>query len=264
VLGGGELGVAPTDAFRQVLNVVVLGAVLAANALAGSGALSGESIGVLANRYPSFFLPAGWVFSIWSLIYVWLAAFMIHQALPSQRHNPVLRRVGWGWVVNGVLNVAWVVTFSFGLFGPALAVMVGLLVNLVWILERTRFGQTEMAVRDRLFVAWPFALYLAWISVALIANTFQYVNYLGWTGFGVPGFLWSAAMMVVATGLAAFMVVHRGNWFFPLVFAWAFVGIADRHRDTATVAGTAYAMTAVALVVLVAGIRYRHRGGRVR
>ena len=51
-----------------LINLAVLGLVLWANALAGSGALSGESIGLIANRYASTFLPAGWVFSIWSLI----------------------------------------------------------------------------------------------------------------------------------------------------------------------------------------------------
>ena len=40
--------------------------------------------------------------------------------------------------------------------------------------------------------------------------------------------VWSAIMMTAATGLAAFMVWARGNWLFPLVFGWAFVGIADR------------------------------------
>lgn len=244
---------------RQLGNVAVLALVLWANALAGSGALSGESIGVIANRYRSTFLPANWVFGIWSLIYLWLVLFTVYQALPGQRGSTVLGRIGWGWAVNGALNIAWVVLFSFSLFGPAMAVMVALLVNLVWMVERSGWPSGGLRWADRLFVAYPFGFYLAWISVAVIANTFQYMTYLEWGGFGVSAEVWSAVMMVVGTGLGTFMVLHRGNWLFPVVFAWAFMGIAERFRDVAVISGTAYAMTGVGLGVMVTGMWWRHR-----
>ena len=244
---------------RQVLGVAVLVAVLWMNAMAGAGTLSGESIGLIANRYTSYFLPAGWVFGIWSLIYLALTAFTVYQALPGQRENAALERLGLGWAVNGVLNIAWVVTFSFSLFGVSLLVMVALLVNLVWINEKVGAGRVELGRLDRVFVAFPFSLYLAWISVALISNTFQYATYAQWSGFGIGGAVWSAAMMTVATGLATFMVVHRGAWIFPVVNAWAFVGIAARFPDVPVVANTAYAMTALGFVALVAGLAWRRR-----
>jgi len=243
--------------FRQLANVAVLVAVLWANALAGSGALSGESIGLIANRYRSTFLPSNWVFGIWSLIYLGLVMFAAYQALPGQRHNPALRRIGWGWAVNGALNIAWIVLFSFALFGPALAVMVALLVNLVWIVERSGWPQGGLGWADRVFVAYPFGVYLAWISVAVIANTFQYMTYLEWGGLGIPAEVWSAVMMVAGTVLAAFMVLHRGNWLFPVVFAWAFYGIADRFQDVPVIASTAYAMIGAGFGVLVVGMLWR-------
>jgi benzodiazapine receptor len=244
---------------RQLTNAAVLVLVLWANGAAGSGALSGESIGLIANRYRSTFLPANWVFGIWSLIYLWLVAFTLFQALPAQRKSEALERLGWGWVVNGALNIAWVVIFSFSLFGPALAVMVVLLVNLIWIGEKVGWGQRHLSWGDRLFVAYPFGMYLAWISVALIANTFQYLTYLEWGAWGISAEVWSAIMMVVATGLSAFMVVARGNWMFPLVFAWAFWGIAERFADTPVIANTAYAMIGVGLGVWVTGLSFRRR-----
>ncbi|HSM05089.1 MAG TPA: TspO/MBR family protein [Longimicrobiales bacterium] len=253
----------PGGLLLQLVNVVVLVAVLWMNGLAGSGALSGESIGLIANRYRSTFLPANWVFGIWSLIYLSLTLFTAYQALPAQRGNEAIRRIGWGWAVNGALNIAWVTLFSFALFGPALAVMLALLVNLVWIVERTGWPEGRLGWVDRVLVAYPFGLYLAWISVAVIANTFQYLTYLEWGGFGISPEVWSAIMMVVGTGLAAFMVVHRGNWLFPLVFAWAFWGIADRFADIPVIANTAYAMIGVGLGFLVGGMlwRRRRRGG---
>jgi hypothetical protein len=247
----------PHPLSRQLANVGVLVVVLWMNGLAGSGALSGESIGLLANRYRSTFLPSSWVFGIWSLIYLSLALFTAYQALPGQRRNEALGRIGWGWAVNGALNIGWIVLFSFALFGPALAVMVALLVNLIWIVERTGWPEGRLGWRDRLLIAYPFGLYLAWISVALIANTFQYLTYLEWGGLGIAPEVWSALMMVVATGLAAFMVLHRGNWLFPLVFAWAFWGIADRFADVPVIANTAYAMIGIGLAVAVGGVLRR-------
>lgn len=247
---------------RQLVGLVVMAVVLWVNALAGSGRLSGESIGLIANRYRSTFLPANWVFGIWSLIYLGLVVFSVYQALPAQRDNETLRRLGWGWAVNGALNMAWVALFSFALFGPALAVMVALLVNLIWLVERTGWAEGSLSRGDRVFVAWPFGLYLAWIAVALIANTFQYATFLEWSGWGISAEAWSATMMVAATGLSGFMVLHRGNWLFPIVFAWAFVGIADRFAHVPLIANTAYAMTAVGLTVLLLAMLGLRRSGR--
>ncbi len=104
---------------RQIANTGVLVAVLWVNAMAGSGALSGESIGLIANRYTSFFLPANYVFGIWSLIYLALVAFTLFQSLPAQRSSRAVRAVGWWWAVSGALNIAWVALFSFSLFAAA-------------------------------------------------------------------------------------------------------------------------------------------------
>lgn len=249
---------------RQLVNVAVLVLVLWLNGLAGSGALSGESIGLLANRYRSTFLPANWVFGIWSLIYLSLFLFTVYQALPAQRDNQALRRIGWGWAVNGALNIGWIVLFSFALFGPALLVMLGLLINLIWIVERTGWPEGRLGWGDRILIAYPFGIYLAWISVAVIANTFQYLTYLEWGGFGLSAELWSAVMMVVGTGLAGFMVLHRGNWLFPLVFSWAFWGIADRYAEVPVITNTAYAMIGLCLALVLVAVLGGRTPGRVR
>jgi hypothetical protein len=233
----------PSLGAMKALNLVTLVVVLAFNGAAGSGAMSGESIGLIANRYASLFLPAGWVFGIWSLIYLALIASAVYQLLPGRGPARAVERLGPWWIVVGVLNVAWVSLFSFAKFGPALAVMVAMLVSLVAATERIRAADAESpgsaTVAERLFVRWPFDLYLAWISVALIANTFQYMHVIGWDGFGIPEAAWSVAMMVVATLLGAAMAWARGMWLFPLVVAWAVNGIGARYAELPAIAGPA-------------------------
>lgn len=244
---------------RQAANAAAFVVVLVVNGLAGSGALSGESIGVIANRYPSAFLPAGWVFGIWSLIYLWLAAFVAYQALPAQRASGFVERVGPWWLLNALLNVGWIWAFSFSRFGAAMLLMLALLVVLVVQGERLGAHRPGISAGDRILGAWPFGLYLAWVSVAVIANTFQYVTYLGCGGWGVPGRVWSVVMMAAATALALFMVVHRRVWLFPLVTAWAFIGIADRWAADPLLVRAAWGLSVLGLLglALVTAVRTR-------
>ncbi len=240
-----------TTARWKLVNAATFVVVLVFNALAGSGALSGESIGVIANRDRSLFLPANYVFGIWSLIYLGLLASTVYQVLPVAGAARAVERFGPWWLVAGVLNVAWVTLFSFARFGAALAVMVVFLVALVAAAERLRRGAPAGAA-ERWLVRWPFDLYLAWIAVALIANSFQYAHVTGFGGFGIGEPAWAVAMMVVATLLGAWMAWGRGMWLFPPVVAWALRGIGARYPDVAPVA-TAAAWLVPAGLVLGAG-----------
>ena len=127
----------------KAVNVTIFVAAIALNGAAASGAMSGDSIGVIANRYRSLFLPANRVFGIWSLIYVGLTASVVNQELPLGGSARAVERLGPWWVVASVLNDAWITRFSFAQFGLALAVMVVFLVSLIVTGERLRRGVGE-------------------------------------------------------------------------------------------------------------------------
>ena len=71
------------DIFRQTVNVLGTIAVIVVNALASALPLNGQTTGEISDRFDVYFVPAGYVFSIWGLIYVGLLAFSVYQALPS-------------------------------------------------------------------------------------------------------------------------------------------------------------------------------------
>ena len=149
----------------RAANAVAFPLVLVLNGLAGSGALSGRSIGEIANAYPSYFLPANYVFGIWSFIYLGLAIFCVYQLRPVWQDGDATERVGYLWVGNAALNTAWLSAFSFERYLTAWLLMIGLLLNLIWVHERVGTGTRTLPVRDRFLVAAPFNVYLAWISV---------------------------------------------------------------------------------------------------
>lgn len=249
----------PRPLVLKAINLLTLVAVIGLNGLAATGKMSGDSIGALANRYRSLFLPANRVFGIWSLIYLGLMACAAYQWVPVDGARRALERLGWWWVAAGVLNVAWITLFSFRRFGAALVVMLAFLVALVVTAERLRAAPYAPTWHERVFAVWPFDLYLAWISVAVISNTFQYAHVVGFGGFGVREEAWSIAMMGVATLLGVWMAWAKGMWLFPLVVAWAVHGIGTRYADLAPIAGAARAFTwtglALGAAAWLAGVR---------
>ena len=84
------------DNARQAANVIAVVITLAVNALANIIPFNGQTTGEVSDRFQVFFVPAGYVFAIWGVIYLALIAFAVYQALPSQTANPRLRRVGGG------------------------------------------------------------------------------------------------------------------------------------------------------------------------
>ena len=56
------------------LNVVLLCLVLTANGLASALPINGRTTGQISDSFPLIFVPAGYVFAIWGLIYVALIA----------------------------------------------------------------------------------------------------------------------------------------------------------------------------------------------
>ncbi len=74
----------------------------------------------------------------------------------------------------------------------------------------------------------PFSVYLGWISIATIANIGTWLDRAGWDGGPISPPAWAAIMVVAGTMLAAAIALLRHDPVFPLVFLWAYLGIATR------------------------------------
>ena len=123
------------DTVRQFLVVVSVITIIVVNGLANALPLNDLTTGEISDRFQVYFVPAGYVFSIWALIYLGLIAYSIYQALPAQRDNPLLRRTGWLYVLSCVANVAWLFLWHYEYFEWTLVAMVALLLLALWISE---------------------------------------------------------------------------------------------------------------------------------
>ena len=76
------------DTIRQFANLVSVILALTVNILASVLPLNGQNTGEISDRFQVYFVPAGYVFAIWGVIYIGWIAFAIYQFLPSQKENP--------------------------------------------------------------------------------------------------------------------------------------------------------------------------------
>jgi translocator protein len=171
--------------FRQVLNVLAFILVVAVNGLANSLPINNQTTGAVSDKYPVLFTPAGYVFSIWGLIYLGLLAFVIYQALPGQRNNPRLERVGYWFFWSCIFNSIWIFLWHYELMLWSVLVMGGLLVSLIMVYLRLETGRSRVAAVEMFLARLPFSIYLGWISVATIANVSVLLFTLGWDGIGL-------------------------------------------------------------------------------
>ena len=85
-------------------NLVTLAVTLVMNALANALPLNGRTTGEISDAFPNLFAPAGYVFSIWGLIYLGLLAFAVYQLTPSGRQSRAVARVGWLFALSNAAN----------------------------------------------------------------------------------------------------------------------------------------------------------------
>lgn len=237
------------DLVRPVAVALAYAFVLVMNALATWLPLAGRETGDISELYPVPFTPAGYVFSVWAVIYAGLGAYVAFQLRPGQRDNPRLRAIAWPFVASCVLNGLWLVAWHHLLVPLSLLIMLGLLGALASIYERYRSAPGAPGAIERWTVRVPFSLYLGWITVATLANLAVAVWDAGWRPGTPVAALWTVGLVAAGLATGAAVWARRRDAAYVLVLAWAFVGIAVANRGLPLVAVAALAAAALLLAL---------------
>jgi hypothetical protein len=245
------------DVVRQWINVLAVILTLVVNGLANALPLNGQTTAAISDRFKVYFVPAGYVFSIWGLIYLGLIAFAVYQALPAQRENSRLRRIGYLFALSCLANSVWIFLWHYEFFLLTLVAMTALLLLLIAMYLRLGIGHAPVTTLEKWAVNIPFSVYLGWITVATIANVTDVLDYLKWSGWGLSPEGWMVIVLIVAVAIATAVSLTRGDIAYMLVIVWAFVGIAIKHADSPVVATTTWVMTALVVLMLVIGARIK-------
>lgn len=234
---------------KQVFHLLVLLVMITINGLANALPIHGQTTGEISDRFQVYFVPAGYVFSIWGLIYLGLLGFAVYQLLPKQRDDRRLLRIGNWFLLSCLANSLWILLWHYEFFPLTVVVMLILLISLIAIYLRLDIGRVQVAAITRWLVDIPFSVYLGWITVATVANVTVLLSYWNWNGWGISAQAWAVIMLIIAAGIAAIIGFTRRDLAYDLVIVWAFVGIAVKHRATPLVAWTAGVLAVLVAVM---------------
>jgi len=212
---------------RQIAVIITTILTIIVNGLANALPLNGLTTGEISDSFNTYFVPAGYVFSIWGLIYIGLIAFTIYQATPVQRDNPRFIKVSWWVVTANLANTIWIFFWHYQIFALTIVAMLTLLVSLLNIYQG--LSKKGNASRTEFWLASvPFSIYLGWVSVATIANISDILYYFQWGQFGLSAETWMIVILVVVAALAWAMSLREQDIAYLAVFLWALAGIGAK------------------------------------
>ena len=229
------------------------------NALANILPFNGVNTGLVADSFPNYFTPPGYVFAIWGAIYVLLFIFMIYQAKGDQVNEEYLGKIGYLYFIGAILNVAWLILFHYSYNNTPLLIwseflIVGFLLVLILTYVKLEIGIKEVPLKQKLAIHLPTSVYIGWISLATIANTAALLNANLIIAVDIQ-ILWTSLVLVVALLLTTLMIVLRKDFAYGLVVIWASVGIASKWATIPLIFNTAIIVAVlVALLILIVPI----------
>lgn len=247
------------NTLRQLSNSLSVLIALTVNILASALPLNGQNTGEISDRFQVYFVPAGYVFAIWGIIYIGWIAFAIYQFLPAQKENPRLQNLGFLFALSGIFNAAWLVCWHYNQFGLSVLVMLALLATLIAGYLKLDVGRRALGAGERWCVDVPFSVYLGWITVATVANITDWLFSISWSGWGLTAQTWAAAMIAVASLLGVLMALTRRDSGYLFVLVWSFIGIAVKQAEFPLVANSAWAASLLAFGLAVYSIIQRRR-----
>ena len=241
--------------FLRYANIIFFGLTVVVNSLAGGTTLIGGQVtAAVSDANPTLITPAGYVFSIWGVIYMLLGVFVVYQALPSQQGKEYQSKIGWLFVLSSLINIGWLFLWQFEYLSLSVVLMFLLLATLISIYVRLRTGKSAVSLRERLAVQLPFSVYLGWITIASIANVAATLVSIGWDGFGISPETWAILVVAVALIITMLMLFTRKDVAYSLVIIWALVGIGVKQSGNQTILMLVEISAAIVAVALISTI----------
>jgi translocator protein len=240
-----------------LLNLLFLAVMIAVNALANILPINGYNTGQVSAFYPNLFVPAGFTFSIWSIIYLLLILFTLQSIRwlwyrPDSIPGRVALQLSPWFIASCILNFTWILAWHYLQAGLSVLIMLVFLLLLIRTYLSLQAFRGELSASQRFWLYIPFVVYLGWISVATIANITAWLVSRSWGGFGLSPVTWSVIMVTAAILLGLVFAWKRRDFAYALVVSWALFGIYSAHHTLHPAIGNAALAGITALLFSVA------------
>jgi hypothetical protein len=245
---------------KIIITWILFIGVIAVNALANILPINGYNTGQVSAFYPNAFVPAGFTFSIWGVIYLLLLSYTIgftYYSLKRQAYPKAfvfIERINIYFLLTCVFNMSWIIAWHYLQIEISVVIMLLFLITLIQLFLKTKTTAHDLNLTQRFILQNPFIVYLGWISVATIANITALLVAYKWTAFSIAPVYWSAAMILIAILLAVLMLKKFKAIPFALVVAWALWGIYNAQGPAAPILAR---LTAGGIGLLISAVLFR-------
>lgn len=213
-----------SDGLKKVLVIAATAGVIVFNWLAATGRVNGVTPEMISDKYPTYVTPAGYAFTIWSLIYFGMIVFSIYQALPKNAER--FRSIRSLYILSCAANCAWIFFWHQDQILICLFIILALLATLLLINIKIRDTETNA---EFWLVKAPFGIYFGWVTVASIVNFAVALKYLNVAMPDTAAIILSVACILLAAFFGVMVQVKLRNYLYPLAIAWAVTAIAVKQ-----------------------------------
>lgn len=233
-------------------------AMVVVNYLAMALPINNRSTGEISDAYPNLFTPTGLTFSIWGLIYLLLAGYMLYQFINSnQKKEGLFSKINILFIATSLANIFWIFSWHYDVIWLSVLIMATLLFSLIKITNILRTEQ--LTSREKLFISTPFSVYFGWITVATIANIVVFLVSIDWNRFCIDDFIWTIVVLIVGALIGILRMQKDGNIAYGLVLIWAYLGILIKHLSLDGFGGQYPSIIATVIICLILFIFFAGR-----
>lgn len=239
---------------KRILVAASVILMIVVNMLAVLLPLNNQSTAEISDKFKVFFVPAGYVFSIWGVIYVLMIAYTVYQLMTKNKDNADLNKISWAVIIGNIANAIWIFLWHYNHPVWCLIPMLVLLGSLIYCYLTLDIGKKVVSTGMRYAVHLTFSVYMGWITVATIANITDALWAKGWNGFGIDGTIWAALLILVAGVVGSILMYTRKDIAYNLVIIWAIVGIAVKFPNVSIM--VAAVVVAIVVILGTTGLKY--------
>lgn len=182
--------------------------------------------------------PAGYAFSIWSVIYLWLIAHAAY-GLWKRAEDPAWNAVRVPLAAAVLIGAVWLAIAGTSAIWGTIT---------IWFMTAaaiTAFLRADPDV-DRWMLSGPTAIFAGWLTAAAAVSTGVLISGYGW----LPDNVSAAAMLALVLAIAVTIQFNRAAMpIYGLTVIWALIGVAVANGTTNVIV-TVLAASGIAVMAL--------------
>jgi len=192
-----------------IISIVVIGFTSLVSIPDSPFLIGGMTQGQISALYPTAITPAGFTFSIWSLIYLsWIiAGIFVFLGKGTKDKKPIML-----FSLAIIFTALWLVPWGYQMIGTSLLLMFVILGLLKYAFRLSRSAHPALK--------YSVELTLGWINIATVANITIWLVSLGFTGGGISETYWAIWILGLALVLTAYYQCRFRSYIISLVFLW--------------------------------------------